>query len=189
MLLAKRFRAGFAFPAQAREVAELNPVVQVREWLEKLAPRERLLVLAGAIFAGLALIYALGLQPLYAARGRAAAEVEARRDLLRDIEQVARRFGPQGAAAVPAAAAGESLVVVVDRSTRERGLGPYLKRNQPEGASGVRLRLENVPFDELTGWLADVQARHGLAAAAASFDPSGEPGRVNSNLVRERIGR
>jgi len=167
----------------------MNPSVMLREWLDKLAPRERLLVLAAAIFAGIALVYALGLQPLYAARGRAAAEVEARRSLLSDIEQVARRFGPQGAGTAPTMATGESLVVVIDRSTRERGLGSYLKRNQPEGAAGVRLRLENAPFDELTSWLADVQSRHGLAAVAASFDPSGEPGRVNSNLVLERVGR
>lgn len=167
----------------------MNPAVMVREWLDKLAPRERVLVLAAAVFAAFALVYALGLQPLYAARGRAAAEVEARRSLLSDIEQVARRFGPQGAATMPAASTGESLVVVIDRSTRERGLGTYLKRNQPEGASGVRLRLENAPFDELTGWLADVQSKHGLAAVSASFDPSGEPGRVNSNLVLERVGR
>lgn len=167
----------------------MNPAVMVREWLDKLAPRERALVLAAAAFAAFALVYALGLQPLYAARGRAAAEVEARRSLLSDIEQVARRFGPQGPATMPAASTGESLVVVIDRSTRERGLGTYLKRNQPEGASGVRLRLENAPFDELTGWLADVQSRHGLAAISASFDPSGEPGRVNSNLVLERVGR
>jgi len=167
----------------------MNPAVLVREWLEKLAPRERVLVLAAAAFAAFALIYALGLQPLFAARGRAAAEVEAQRSLLSDIEQVARRFGPQGATSVPAGSPGESLVVVIDRSTREKGLGTYLKRNQPEGASGVRLRLENAPFDELAGWLADVQARHGLAAVSASFDPSGEPGRVNSNLVLERVGR
>lgn len=167
----------------------MNLAAPVLEWLDKLAPRERLLVLVAAVFAGIALVYALGLQPLYAARGRAEAEVEAQRSLLSDIEQVARRFGPQGAATVPAAATGESLVVVIDRSTRERSLGTYLKRNQPEGASGVRLRLENAPFDELTSWLADVQARHGLAAVAASFDPSGEPGRVNSNLVLERVGR
>ncbi|MBL8202463.1 MAG: type II secretion system protein M [Chromatiales bacterium] len=167
----------------------MNPAVFVREWLDKLAPRERVLVLAAAIFACCALVYALGLQPLYAARGRAAAQVEERRSLLSDIEQVARRFGPQAAAAGPVAATGESLVVVIDRSTRERGLGAYLKRNQPEGAGGVRLRLENAPFDELTAWLADVQARHGLSAVSASFDPSGEPGRVNSNLVLERIGR
>lgn len=189
MRLAKRSRAVFAFQALAREIIAMNPSIMVREWLDKLAPRERLLVVAAAIFAGVALVYALGLQPLYAARSRAAAEVEARRSLLSDIEQVARRFGPQGAGTAPAVATGESLVVVIDRSTRERGLGSYLKRNQPEGAAGVRLRLENAPFDELTGWLADVQSRHGLAAVAASFDPSGEPGRVNSNLVLERVGR
>ena len=167
----------------------MNPTVQLREWLDKLAPRERVLVLVAAAFAAFAIVYGVGLQPLYAARGRAAAEVDERRGLLRDLEQVARRFGPQGGATLPAAASGESLVVLVDRSTRERGLGTYLKRNQPEGASGIRLRLENAPFDDLTSWLADIQARHGLAAISASFDPSGEPGRVNTNLVLERAGR
>lgn len=166
----------------------MNPVLQAREWLDKLAPRERVLVLAAAAFACFALVYGLGLQPIFSARSRAAAEVDSQRGLLSDIEQVARRFGPQGAAAMPVASTGESLVVLIDRSTRERSLGTYLKRNQPEGTSGVRLRLENVPFDDLTGWLADVQTRHGLAATSASFDPSGEPGRVNSNLVLERVG-
>lgn len=161
----------------------------IREWFDKLAPRERWLVLAAAAFALFALIYALGLQPLYAARGRAAAELEVRRALLSDIEQVARRFGSQSNATGPVPATGESLVVVIDRSTRERGLGAYLKRNQPEGANGVRLRLEGVPFDDLTAWLAEVQAAHGLSAASASFDPTGEPGRVNSNLVLEIPGR
>ena len=161
----------------------------LREWFDKLAPRERWLVLAAATFAIFALVYALGIQPLYAARGRAAAELEVRRSLLSDIEQVARRFGPQDASTGPVPANGESLVVVIDRSTRERGLGAYLKRNQPEGANGVRLRLESVPFDDLTAWLADVQTRHGLSATSASFDPSGEPGRVNSNLVLELAGR
>ena len=164
----------------------MNPA-EIREWIDRLAPRERWLVLAAAAFAIFALVYVLGLQPLYAARGRAAAEVEAQRSLLSDIEQVARRLGPQGAVTGPGQTNGqtngESLVVVIDRSTRERGLGTYLKRNQPEGANGVRLRLENIPFDDLTAWLADTQTRHGLTAVSASFDPSGEPGRVNSNLV------
>lgn len=166
----------------------MNPAA-LREWFDKLAPRERWLVLAAAGFAAFALVYALGLQPLYSARGRAALAVEQQRSLLNDLEQVARRFGPQGGTSGPAVPSGESLVVLVDRSTRERGLGPYLKRNQPEGANGVRIRLENVPFDELTTWLASVQATQGLAAVSASFDPTGESGRVNSNLVLELAGR
>lgn len=165
----------------------VNPAA-LREWFDKLAPRERWLVLTAAGFAALALVYALGLQPLYSARTRAALAVEQQRSLLHDIEQVARRFGPQGSSS-PAMPSGESLVVLIDRSTRESGLGTYLKRNQPEGANGVRLRLENVPFDDLTTWLATVQTTQGLGAVSASFDPTGEPGRVNSNLVLELSGR
>ena len=160
----------------------------LQEWFDRLAARERWLVLVAAGFAVFALVYALGLQPLYSARTRAASAVEQQRSLLNDIEQVARRFGPQNSSG-PAMPSGESLVVLIDRSTRERGLGSYLKRNQPEGPSGVRLRLENVPFDDLTGWLAVVQGAQGLATVSASFDPSGEPGRVNSNLVLELTGR
>ena len=160
----------------------------IREWFDKLAPRERWLVMAAAAFAVFALVFVLAIQPLFSARGRAAAEVAERRDLLSDLEQVARRFGPQAAPTGPGPTTVESLVVVVDRSTRERGLGTYLKRNQPEGPKGVRLRLENAPFDEIAGWLGEVQGRHGLAPISASFDPSGNPGRVNANLVLELAG-
>lgn len=162
----------------------------LREWFDKLAPRERWLLLAAAAFAVVALIYALGLRPLYATRARAAADVEQKRQLLADLDQVASRYGPQGGSA-PAAAqgTGESLIVLIDRSTRDGGLGAYLKRNQPEGATGVRLRMENVPFDALATWLSTVQARHGLGIVSATFDPAGEPGRVNSNLVLDRAPR
>ncbi|MCL4720602.1 MAG: type II secretion system protein M, partial [Gammaproteobacteria bacterium] len=132
--------------------------------------------------------WVLGLQPLHAARTQAALQVEQQRQLLQDIELVARRLGPPSPG-LPAPTSGESLVVMVDRSTRERGLGAYLKRNQPEGTDGVRLRLEGAPFDTLAEWLAELEARHGLATVSASFDPSGEPGRVNSNLVLAGAGR
>lgn len=160
----------------------------VQQWFDKLAPRERWMVMAGALLALVALIFAVGIRPVYRARAAAAEQLVEQRRLLADIEQVARRFGPQSAAAATPVS-GESVVVLIDRSTRERGLSSYLKRNQPEGNDGVRLRMENAPFDELLLWLSDVQSGQGLAAVSASFDPSGEPGRVNANLVLSPTGR
>lgn len=164
-------------------------LAMVRQWFEGRAPRERWMVTGGASFALLALIFALGIRPVFQARDAAASRLAEQRSLLTDIEQVARRFGPQAAAGAAPAGGGESVIVQIDRSTRERGLSSYLKRNQPEGNDGVRLRMENAPFDELLLWLSDVQSRQGLAAVSASFDPAGEPGRVNANLVLSPAGR
>jgi type II secretory pathway component PulM len=71
----------------------------IQQWLDKLAPRERWMVMGGALFALVALVYALGIRPVYQARDAAAERVAAQRQLLTDIEQVARRFGPQSATA------------------------------------------------------------------------------------------
>jgi general secretion pathway protein M len=161
----------------------------IRAWFAALAPRERGLVLAAAALAAVAVVWAGLVQPVLAARSRAADEVEAGRQLLADIEGVARRYGPRTARPVTGPVGGaDSLVVVVDRSTRERGLGAYLKRNQPDGPAAIRLRLENVPFDGLLEWLGELQRGEGLRATAANFDPAGEPGRVNANLVLARGG-
>lgn len=165
-----------------------SAMAPLKEWFGKLAPRERLLVSVAAALAVVAVVFSLSFRPLLTAWTAAEARVAEQRSLLAEIEQLARRAGPQRATARPGSgpASGESLVVLVDRSTRERGIGPYLKRNQPEGDAAIRLRLENVPFDQLLEWMADAQARYGLSATAASFDPSGESGRVNSNLVLSR---
>jgi len=101
---------------------------------------------------------------------------------------VAARRGPQrpGRGAAPAAGSNQSLVLVVDRTTRSRGLATYLKRNQPDGDDTIRLRFENAPFDNLVGWLGELETAYGLAAVSADIDAGGEPGRVNCNLVISR---
>jgi general secretion pathway protein M len=160
----------------------------LRAWFEGLAPRERLLISAAALLAAAAVAYAGIVEPIIGARARATEALDRNRQLLVDIEGVARRGGPQRSQPASAATSADSLVVVVDRTTRDLGLGAFLKRNQPEGPTAIRLRFENAPFDQLLEWLAAAEARDGLRPTAASFDPSGEPGRVNSNIVLARAG-
>ena len=81
----------------------------------------------------------------------------------------------------------QSLVVIIDRTTREKQLAGYLKRNQPEGAASVRLRFEGAPFDALASWLGELDNTYGLTAGNANFDRAG-PGRVNVSLVLTRGG-
>ena len=82
----------------------------------------------------------------------------------------------------------DSLVVVVDQTTRSAGLAMYLKRNQPDGASSIRLRFENAPFDTLVEWLAELQSKYNVSAISANIDMASDPGRVNCNFTLGRTG-
>src|SRR5690606_16953377 len=94
--------------------------------------------------------------------------------------------GPYLAAAGPAVSrpqSQESLLVTVDRAAREAGLGKALTSSEPGGAGGLRVRLDDAPFDVLVGWRARLSEQHGIKIEAASIDNSGEPGLVNASLV------
>ncbi|MCC5794767.1 MAG: type II secretion system protein M [Chromatiales bacterium] len=159
---------------------------QLREWFDSLLPRERWLVSIAGLLLVASLVWLLLIQPVFSQKARAEQRISDQQLILLELGQLAARAGQAGA---PAAAAGEqSLVVLIDRSARARGLSAYLRRNQPDGPGTIRLRLENVPFDPLVEWLAELQADHGLGAVSVTVDPAVEPGRVNSNIVLSLAG-
>lgn len=161
--------------------------MNVRDWFDRLAPRERVLVAAAGVLLVVAIIVIGAIRPLVTGRQRAAEELADKQAVLADIERVAARFGPQsgadGAAPQPSS---DSLVVLVDRMTRARGLAPYLKRNEPEGAASIRLRFENVPFDDLVGWIIEMQSTQAVGVVNATADPAQDAGRVSVNLQLSR---
>lgn len=161
---------------------------RLREWFEALEPRERALVSLAAALLVVVIIYLAGLKPLLDQTARSAAQVADQQQLLDELSQLAARRGPQQGAAADVQGSDQSLVLVVDRSTRSQGLAAYLKRNQPDGADSIRLRFEDAPFDNLLGWLVELESRYGIAAVAANIDRSPASGRVNCNLVLSRMG-
>lgn len=161
----------------------------MRDWLQNLAPREQVLISIGGGLVIVFLIVMLGIQPVLSKVNRGRELISEKRALLTELSQVAQRIGPQsGGGQARTLAGGQSLVVVVDRTTRERGLAANLKRNQPDGDSSIRLRFENASFDTLMGWLDQLQNQYGLTITSANIDVAVGTGRVNCNLTLERTG-
>jgi general secretion pathway protein M len=159
------------------------------EWFQKLAPRERILVSIAAVLAGITLIVTLGIRPIISNVISGHERVADKRELLFELERVAERVGPQfGTGRAESGDGNQSLVVIIDRTTRNIGLAPYLKRNQPDGANSIRLRFEDAPFDAVIEWLGVIKNRHGLMTMAANFDTASATGRVNCNLTLSRGG-
>ncbi len=154
---------------------------QIRQWLDGLAPRERNLVYAAAVLLGIAIVYFAIVLPVTASAKHRAARIEQKSADLAWMRQVAPQV--MAAAAAGSAGGGESLVVLVDRTGREAGLGGAIRDQSPAGESGLQLRLERAPFDVLMAWLASLQQQYGVRVDAATIGAAGAPGLVNASLT------
>jgi len=155
-------------------------IERVRQYLERLEPRERRMVLFGAVAAVLLVIVAT-VVPLQ----RSVAAVEQRVERKRDDLQWLRSMAPQlaGLQRTAPPPLRESLVVLVDRTARESGLTKSLVGSQPSGDGGLNVRLDQTPFDTLIGWLSQLRERYGVRVDSATIDAGKGSGNVNATLV------
>jgi general secretion pathway protein M len=153
----------------------------MRAWYANLSERDRRIVTIGGIVAVILVILAIVL-PLNRSITQAKQRVTAKQGDLAFIQSAV----PQLASAGPGAgsvASGESLIVLIDSSARESGLGKSLSSSQPTGERGLRVRFERVPFDGLAAWLARLSQNHGVSVESAEIEFAGEAGLVNAGLV------
>jgi type II secretory pathway component PulM len=153
----------------------------MRAWYQNLAERERRMVLFGAIVAGILVILAVVL-PLNRNIAQAKQRVTVKQDDLSFIQSAA----PQIASAGPGpagVASSENLVVLIDSSARESGLGKSLASTQPTGQKSLRVRFDRAPFDGLVAWLARISQNYGVSVESAEIEFAGEAGMVNAGFV------
>jgi general secretion pathway protein M len=147
--------------------------------LRSLSPRDRRTLLVGGVIAAILLLFAVIL-PLDHSVSRLQDQV-ARKQA--DLVWM-RNAAPEIAAAGPVRSnSGESLIVIVDQSARESGLGNSLAGSQPSGRGSLSVQLEKAPFDALVGWLARLSQQNGVQIESATIDTTGQPGTVNASLV------
>ena len=155
--------------------------MNIRQRFEELAPRERRLVYLAAGLVVAAAIYSIVVLPIQAYSSRAASRVAQKSADLAWMQQVAPQV--MAAGAVGGGGSGESMVVLVDRTAREAGLGASVRDQSPSGENGLRLRLEGAQFDVMVAWLVNLQQQHGVTVDSANIDAATDPGLVNASLT------
>jgi general secretion pathway protein M len=157
----------------------------MREWFQGLGSREQLLVGAGAIVVLLLLVYVLVWSPLGEGYATMKTRVGAQRDTAawmvqgaQTLQQLKRR------APAVRSLGGKSLLATADSTARANGLGPFLKRVEPEGSQNVRVWLENASFDLVVKWLGALGTTYGIETDSASMERvAGEAGKINARLT------
>ena len=161
----------------------------LKDKFNTLQPRERIVVIGGAILVLVAAIYVLALAPLYSAVDAQAKRVSQKEGDLAWMRSVAGEVAVLSAAAPSRPGpSNESLVVLIDRAARECGLSNSLTGQTPNGERGIRVRLESAEFDKLMVCLGTLQQVHSIDVESATIDRTAKPGLVNANLVLTRVG-
>ncbi len=158
----------------------------LRSWFGGLQQREQILVVvAGIVLVG-ALLF-LMVEPLFKATERAQARLD---DKYLDLAALERaRAEVQALGGVRRSGASNTpLVVVIDRSSSSAQLAPFLKRNQPDGDSAIRVSFEAAPFNRLIDFLLELQTLHGLVLSNATLNKAEIEGTVNASLTLVRAG-
>lgn len=155
---------------------------------QTLSARERTIVIGGAALVVIVAAYMLVLSPFYAALEARAQRVGAKQADLAYIRGVSAEVQTLAAAQPALAAVDESLVVLIDRTARENGVGSALTGQTPSGNNGIRVRLESAPFDSVVQWLGVLQQQHGIDVETATIDRAGATGLVNASLTLVRAG-
>jgi general secretion pathway protein M len=146
--------------------------------LDSLSERDRRMLLIGGVIVAVLLVYVV--IQLDTSVSSAHKRINKKVDDLAWIQTAT----PEIMSSVPVGASGgESLLVIVDRSAREFGLGNALAGSEPNGPGALSVRLQKASFDSLITWLSRIAQQNGIRVDSASIDSAGAPGLVNAAIV------
>jgi len=156
----------------------------MKDWFAGLERRERMLVAGGGAVLLVLLLYMMIWEPIAGSYRALQDGVAEQKQTLVWMKQAAAELQllQRSGSGTSRGLGGRSLLSVVDQSARSGGLGPAIKRIEPEGSKGVKLWLEGVAFDPMVLWLGTITRTYQIETSIITIEPQGG-GRVNARLT------
>ena len=161
----------------------------MKEFLENLNTRERLLVGTAIIVLSCGLFYLVAVRPMILSYDRYRTEVPKKRAELVFMQEAAQKVGQlksAGREMVPAG--GGSFLAAIDQVARQMNLGASLKRVEPDEQNVVRVWLEDAAFADIMQWLYTLNSRHGVTVVSFSAERRNRDGLVNVRVALKGAG-
>ena len=163
----------------------------MKEWWAGLQASERKILIIGAVALAFILPYFgvwLPLQKDVAALESQVQEQHAVKRWMQQASAEVKQLRGAGGSNPVRPQDGRSLLAVVDQTAKRSGLGPGLKRLEPEGQDAVKVWLEQIAFDQMVAWLTSLEQKNGLAVETITIDRQDIDGRVNARMTLEMPG-
>lgn len=144
-----------------------------------LSDRDRLLVNVLAVVVGLLFLYQLIISPAYNYLGNASSKYKNKLEGYEWMES--KKEETKALLAVKTSEREGSLLSVASNTAKGHNLS--FTNFEPEGDERLRLRLENVKFNDLVAWLGELEVSQGVSAVDIAMDSGTSTGYVNVRLT------
>jgi general secretion pathway protein M len=156
------------------------------ERLTALSPRERLLFAGGVIIIVVYSLYLIIVAPIAAEKVLLTQKINAQQQAFQHIKKISAEVASLRKNNLNTIdnMDVQSLMTVVDSSSKQLEVKPAIKRMIPDGADKVTLWLENIAFDTLTYWLVVLETKHAITVNQISInrEPSSD-GTVSAKVL------
>ena len=154
------------------------------EMLARYSLREKMIVLVALLVVIVIGVHALVIEPYQLRVVELQGELEQQRADLDWMKSAVANL-PATAAAPSTVEISGTLANFVDQAVRRQGLSGQLTQISPVGTDEIRMRYSAVDFNQLIGFIAQVNAS-GLDVKDIRISPGDNPGIVDSNVVLVR---
>lgn len=151
----------------------------LRFWAER-APRERLILGAGALVLAGALLYLLLIEPAWLGSRRLEPALRTQRTQVAQLDQLLGEARTLRARAATAGMSPAEAREAIEKSLAAAGLKPT--RNAPLG-DDLQLAFADVPYAAWVAWLAEAERQTGARATTVTAKAATTPGRADVEVT------
>jgi general secretion pathway protein M len=162
----------------------------MKEWFNSLDPRERKILITGAVVLTLMSLYFLGWEPYVNKVAKLRETTAENQKTLAWMNQTAIQVKQisRGGRQVKKDVSGQSLLGLIDKTAKRNGLGTAIRRVQPDGQNKALVRLENAKFSDVVRWVEGLQRNQGIDVLSSVMEKKDEPGLVDARITFEQAG-
>ncbi|MCP4040643.1 MAG: type II secretion system protein M [Gammaproteobacteria bacterium] len=156
----------------------------MKEWFAGLETRDQNALIVGGCLLLATIIYLYLWQPFLHNHQRMQGVVAEQRSLAAWMQAAATDVRHLRSRNTPRIKQGskQSLLAIVDRTTKAADLGSSIKRIEPEGVDGVRVWLNSAEFDKAIMWLTGLQKTYRVKTVSIAVEATDTPGLVNIRM-------
>jgi len=160
----------------------------MKDWWLALNARERATLAIAGVALGAVIFFLAVWEPIFKQRDQLQVSVQSQRNNLAWMEGSATKLKGLRAASGGQRIQGgdQSLLSIVDQTSKQANLRKYIQRMEPESGDGVRVWVDEADFDRFVRWLSNLERRYGVATARATITRGEKPGIIDARLSLNR---